>query len=364
MKILQICSARDIGGGERHLADLANSLAELGHDVYAAVRPNAPLIGELRLPEENIFEVTMRGAADVLAAEKIAGVIRESKIDIIHAHMARDYPLAGMASARSGGTPFVLTRHVLFPMRRLHKLLLGRASRVIAVSNAVAGVLRKQGLFPSDKIVTIHNGIDTTRFARDDPHPSTFMELDATLVVGTLGHIAPIKGQDIFVRAAAIVTRERDDVAFVIIGEDKSRGGENRNALKRLIAELELKDRIRMLGWQADAAQGLSSLDIFVSAARSEPFGLAIVEAMAAGVMVIATATEGALEIIDDGVAGRLVPVGDIDALAGQIISLLADQAERKRLAANALRVVKERFSLEQMVDATVSIYDDAISGQ
>lgn len=361
MKILQICSARDIGGGERHVADLANSLARRGHDVYAAVRPNAPLIDELRLPEGHIFEVAMRGAADVLAAEKIAGVIRKNKIGIIHAHIARDYPLAAIASARAGDTPFVLTRHVLFPMRRLHKVLLGRAARVIAVSNAVADVLRKQGIFPSEKIVTIHNGIDTTRFVGDDSH--SFIKGDATLVVGTLGHIAPIKGQDIFVRAASIVTLERADVGFVIIGEDKSRGGENRNALKQLIDELGLKDRVRMLGWQPDVACGLSSLDIFVSAARSEPFGLAIIEAMAAGVPVISTANEGALEIIEDGVTGRLVPVGDIDSLARQITSLLADQAERERLSRNAVLAVNERFSLGKMVDATVSVYEDAFAG-
>src|SRR5213078_4208162 len=135
MRILQICSARDIGGGERHVADLANSLVERGHDVFAVVNPNAPLIGELSsLRTENIFELRMRGAAYVVASEKIAAIVRENKIDIIHAHVARDYPLAAVASARSGGTPFVVTRHVLFPLSKVHRLLLRSAACVIAVS--------------------------------------------------------------------------------------------------------------------------------------------------------------------------------------------------------------------------------------
>ena len=138
MKILQICSVRDFGGGERHVADLANALTERGHEVFAVVNPHARLIGELSsLSAKNVFDVRMRGAADLVGAEKIAGIVRENSVDIIHAHAARDYPLAAIASRRSG-RPFVLTRHVLFPMRRLHKVLLGNASRVIAVSNAVA----------------------------------------------------------------------------------------------------------------------------------------------------------------------------------------------------------------------------------
>ena len=359
MRILQICSARDIGGGERHVADLANSLAQRGHAVYAAVNPNAPLIGELpSLPKNNIFELRMRGAADVVAAENIAAIVRENKMDIIHAHVARDYPLAALASARSGGTPFVLTRHVLFPLSKVHKLLLGQASRVIAVSNPVAETIKKQRIFALDKIVTIHNGIDTSRYARDK---NNAYPRGLPLIVGMIGHIAPIKGGDDFVRAAAILARERDDVNFSIVGEDKSPSGENRAALESLIGQLGMANRVRLAGWQDNVALLLRGFDVFVSPSRSEPFGLVILEAMAAGVPVVATASEGALEIIDDGVTGLIVPIDDVDALAAAISRLLDDPSLRERLAENALEHVNKRFSLKGMVDATEKVYDEIL---
>ncbi len=358
MKILQICSVRDFGGGERHVADLANSLVERGHDVFAVVNTGADLTRELRsLPEKSIFELRMRGAADVVAAEKIAAIVRENKIEIIHAHAARDYPLAAMASKRSG-VPFVLTRHVLFPMRRLHRLLLRNAARVIAVSDAVAGVLRKQHIFAPEKIVTIHNGVDTDRFSRQTDRGGDTRRVR----VGTIGHVAPIKGHDIFLRAAAEISRTPCEMEFVIVGEDKSARREREAGLRDLIKNLNLSKHVRLLGWQDDVAGVLADIDIFVSAARSEPFGLVILEAMAAGVPVVATRSEGAAEIIEDGLTGLLVPVDDANELADAILKLVDDPSLGKRLSDNARKKVEQSFSLNAMTDATLDVYQKVLA--
>jgi glycosyltransferase involved in cell wall biosynthesis len=146
-------------------------------------------------------------------------------------------------------------------------------------------------------------------------------------------------------------------VDFIIAGEDKSRSGENRRSLEKLINELGLNQRISLTGWVDDVARLLPTFDLFVSPSRSEPFGLSIVEAMAAGVPVIATASEGAREIIDDGETGRLVSIGDAEALANAIVELLADSQERERLSENSQGAVRERFSLERMVAATEQVY-------
>ena len=118
------------------------------------------------------------------------------------------------------------------------------------------------------------------------------------LIVGMVGHLAPIKGQQDFVRAAAIVAAERNDVDFVIAGEDKSHTGEHRSAIESLIAELKLNKRIQLLGWLDDVRELLGSLDLFVSPSRAEPFGLVIVEAMASGVPVVATMSEGRAKLL------------------------------------------------------------------
>jgi glycosyltransferase involved in cell wall biosynthesis len=294
----------------------------------------------------------------------LARFAREQSIDIIHSHVARDYPLTAFASARAGNIPYVLTRHVLFPLKSVQRLILRRASRVIAVSRAVAASLHEQQVFAADKIVIIPNGINIERFAETAgprTHPLDNVKDVTKLLVGMVGHLAPIKGQEDFVRAAAIVAAERTDIDFIIAGEDKARSGEHRAAIESLIAQLKLNKRIQLLGWLDDVRRLLRSLDLFVSPSRSEPFGLVIVEAMASGVPVVATLSEGAREIIENGVTGRLVPLEDPDALAQVIKELLADPAERQRLSVNALDVV-QLYSLERMVDATERLYLDVLA--
>jgi L-malate glycosyltransferase len=362
MKILQICSARQLGGGEKHLADLANGLACRGHDVYAAVIPSSPLLAELSsVPTRNIVEVPMRNSLNVATGLKLARFVRQHEIEIIHAHVARDYPLAALA-ARRAGARLVLTRHVLFPLHRIHRLMLRRTARVIGVSQAVVERLRAQGIFEAERIVLIHNGIDVDRFAqgREDlvrREPST----NRKLRVGMIGHLAPIKGHEDFIRAAAAVCARCDDVEFIIAGEDKSRSGEHRRSIEKLIDELNLKQHVRLIGWVEDVAKLLSTLDLFVSPSRSEPFGLSIVEAMAARVPVVSTMSEGAKEIIDDNRTGRLTPIADVEALAIAIVQLLSDPEERVRLSKNAQRAVREHFSLERMLSATAQVYLEAL---
>jgi glycosyltransferase involved in cell wall biosynthesis len=310
---------------------------------------------------ENISDVRMRNSVDLPAALRLAGLVREQRIDIVHAHVARDYILAALASRLSHRTPFVLTRHVLFPLKRLHRATLSGAARVIAVSNAVKESLERQKIFDPDRLVTIHNGVDMGLFSGS--RSSSGSDLAKPLRVGMIGHIASIKGQEDFVRAAADVTSKRGDVRFIIIGEDKSRDNGNRRALERLISELGLSDRIELAGWQDDVARVLSTLDIMVSPSRSEPFGLVILEAMAAGVPVIATASEGAVEIIEDGSTGRLVPIGEPKRLASEIGQLLDQPDERRRLAENARRAVETRFSIAKMADAVEAEYLRILSG-
>jgi glycosyltransferase involved in cell wall biosynthesis len=357
MRILQICSAREIGGGERHLADLANALAGRGHDVFAALSSASPVRSLLSsLPSGNIVELPMRNSLNLATGMKLLKFVRLNEIEIVHAHLARDYPLAALVTAAPRAR-LVLTRHVLFPLNPIHRLTLRRTQRVIAVSRAVADSLLAQRVFDSKKILTIHNGIDIANFAK------TMSEHAAHRAprIGTIGHLAPIKGQEDFVRAAALVNQSRPDIEFVIAGEDKSHARENRIALEKLIDESSMNDKVKLVGWIDDVPGFLSTLDLFVSSARAEPFGLSIVEAMAAGVPVVATASEGAREIIEDQQTGRLVPIGDIASLANTIIELINDKSERRRLAQNAETEAGERFSLARMVEQTEQAYAEAI---
>jgi glycosyltransferase involved in cell wall biosynthesis len=351
MKLLQICSARSIGGGERYLADLSNSLTERGHDVFVALAPDAPLKDELSgVPKGNFLFSRMRNALDIFSAFELADFARRNNIEIIHAHLARDYPLAAL-TARIANKPFVLTRHVLFPLKRLQKYFLKNVRGIIAPSNAIAESIKKQNLFSPDKITIIRYGIHLKHFSRVEKTP------DETFVVGTIGHLAPIKGHDVFVRAAAIVLKKQPNIRFVIVGEDKLPSGKNRRELEDLIGQLNLKSKIELAGWTDDVRPFLQKFDLFVSAARAEAFGLVIVEAMLYGLPVVATRSEGATEIIEDGTSGILTPNEDAEAMANTILELFEDENERERLNSNARRRVEEHFSLDRMVTKTEEFY-------
>ena len=357
MRILQVCSVTTFGGGERHLADLSHALTDLGHEVYAAAVPGSPLWAELSfLASERILALGQLNYVKNLT--NLVTFARAHDIEIVHAHAARDYHLAALAVRLASRSRLVLTRHVLFPLRGINKHLLNGASRVIAVSQAVAETLRQNGVIESSKITVVHNGIDTDQFA-----PPVEDKGDRPLVVGTVGHLAPIKGHDIFVRAAERISSHRRDVQFFIIGEDKSPQMDHRKFLESLITELGLNGSVALQGWQNNMPDVLSSLTLFVSAARSEPFGLSIDEAMAAGLPVIATASEGAQEIIKDGHSGKLVPLNDPESMADTINALLDDPHERSRLGRNAQRAAHEHYSLARMARDTEQVYQAVLAG-
>ncbi|MDT5157917.1 MAG: hypothetical protein QOH51_2274 [Acidobacteriota bacterium] len=380
MRVLHISSARTFGGGERHLLDLARGLSQRGHEVFVALSADSPLHEALAaVTRHNVFTLSLRNALDLGSALKLSRLARALKVEIIHAHVARDYTLAAFAARRATAARLIITRHLLFPLSRAHRLALSNVSRVIAVSEAVARTLRAQKIFDEDKIRVITNGIDVWRFEQaraeserahaesERTRAESERERDPSfrpLRVGILGELSEVKGQEDFVRAARVVAeRFGDGVEFLIGGEDASRGGEYRARIERLVAQSGLGERVKLLGRLDgdEVMRFLTSLDLLVSASRSEAFGMALVEALACGVPVVATATEGASEIVEEGVTGSLVPLGDVRALAAAVASLLEDEERRRSLGARAREVARERFDLNRMVEATERVYAEAL---
>lgn len=368
LRILHLSSAQFLGGGERYLADLANALVARGHQVHAVLRPHSPLVDQLvEVDKKNVTTLPLRNALDAQSARRLANLVKNHQIQIIHAHMARDYPLAAYAAARNRQAELIVTRHVLFPLGRLHRLTLGKAARVIAVSEAVAIQLRAERTVPAEKITVVTNGIDTNRFASAAGIFNRKHFLDNwhlphnALLVGTVGEIKPLKGQEEFLRAAKEVSQRIPDAYFIIAGLDSSRSRENRSRLERLTDELQLRDRVRFVEWLEDIAALHCALDVFVSPSRAESFGLAIAEAMASGTAVVATKTEGAKTIIEDRKTGLLVPIGDARAIEEAVNSLLLDKSERERLGNQARESARTRFGLARMVEATERIYEESL---
>lgn len=373
LKILQISSARTIGGGERHLADLVDGLVRRGHEVHVALRPNSPLIDVLRqsdlerLDKISVTTLPLRNSLDAISARSLSKLVRRHQIQIVHAHMARDYPLAAYAVRGNKAARLIVTRHVLFPLSRLHRITLSKAARIIAVSKAVAAQVRADAIAPSNRVSVVLNGIDTNRFANArrrfgrERFIASWGLPDNALLIGTVGELTPLKGQEEFLRAAAEVRRQFPSAHFIVAGTDSSNENKNRAFLQQLIKNLELSEHVRLVGWVDDLPELYCALDVFVSASHTESFGLAITEAMASGTAVVSTETEGAREIIQPGETGLLAPVGNVASLATSIMELLGDENKRVRLGTAAQQDVALRFSVERMVDETEQIYRNEI---
>jgi glycosyltransferase involved in cell wall biosynthesis len=364
MRILQVSSAGSFGGGERHLADLINGLTRRGHEVFLAAPADSPLRGKTGLPPENIFPVKVRNTLDISAARQLAALIKNHRIEVAHAHVARDYFPVSLAARFAPDTKLVLTRHVLFPMKTLHRFALANVSRVIAVSSAVQKQLLEERVFAPEKIVTIANGIDTSHWAALSTaasHEDAQVEFRSShgiprdaLLVGTVGELKKLKGQEDLLLAAEMILQRFPETHFVIVGKDNSGDGEYKSYLQHVVSAIGADGRVTWLDRVEDTAPLLRALDVFVSASHSESFGLAILEAMAAGCAIVATATGGATELLPKD---RLVPIEDPLKMAEAVCRLLGDGAERIQNGEAGQKIALEKFGMEKMIDATEKLY-------
>lgn len=358
MRILHISSARTFSGTERQMMDLCRGLKERGHDVFVALRPTNEWEARLDfVAPDNFLHTSIRNSFGMFSAKRIGRFLIDSKIDVIHAHLARDYIAAAIASRISGSTRFVLTRHMMGPMKPFHKLALRNVDAAIAVSAAVGRQL--YGTFPPEKIHVILNGlrVDPTedeRSLREEFRHFHSIPLVAP-VVGTMGELKPTKGQREFVLAANEIAKTRPDCRFIIAGKDNSVDQRHRRELRRMVKVFGLDDKFTWLDWLDDTAPFFAALDVFVSPSHTESFGLAILEAMVRGKAIVATETDGAKELIHD--LGHLVPINAPVDLAKSIDTFLSD-AESRVAVGQALKTsALERFSLEKMTDETETLY-------
>lgn len=369
LRILQISSAQSLGGGERHLVDLAKGLVSRGHEVDLALRPKSPLIQELHsIPAKRIHTLALRNALDVPSARELARLVNKNKIQIVHAHMARDYPLAAYAARRNAGARLIVTRHVMFALNPLHRVTLSGAARIIAVSPAVSSKLISDGIGEAGKINVVLNGIEIAQFqqARNEFDRQRFLtdwKLSAAgPVIGTIGELTPLKGQEEFLQAAAIVAKQFPSAQFIVAGVDHAAGKKHEKHLRKLINDLGLLDSVKLVGWVDNLTQLYCGLDVLVSSSRTESFGLVLAEAMASGTVVVATATDGARELIKTNETGLLVSIGNVEELAAAIVQTVSDTNLRAEFARAAQQVAAENFTLERMITETEKIYSEVLA--
>jgi glycosyltransferase involved in cell wall biosynthesis len=257
--------------------------------------------------------------------------------------------------------PLVSTCHTWYDTDRMVRLygaldrfVLRRYARVVAVSDEVKRRLLKAGV-REERIRIVRNGIDLRQF--EGAEATLRAEFGDAVVVGLVGRLAWEKGVDVFLRAAAKVLVEFPEVRFVVAGD-----GPDREKLDGLIEELGIGARVAMLGRREDMAGVYASLDVMVSASRQEGLPMAILEGMASGRAMVATAVGEVPKLVVDGKTGVLVQAEDVEALAAGIAGLLRDKERRARLGAAARERVRAEYSAERMAGEYLRVYEEAMA--
>jgi glycosyltransferase involved in cell wall biosynthesis len=223
----------------------------------------------------------------------------------------------------------------------------------ICASEAIRAMLVADGV-PAARTVTVHEGIDLERVAMAPPanlHEQLFLPHQAP-IVGNVAALVPHKGQRHLIEAAALVVRKVPDARFVIAGE-----GELRPTLERQIREHRLEKHVLLAGFRPDVLSLHKAFDIFVMSSITEGLGTSLLDAMAAGKPIVATATGGIPEVVVDGDTGILVPARNDAALADAIVRLLKDPALRERMGKAGRARAGQRFSAERMLKETLRVY-------
>lgn len=353
-----------MGGGEVHVADLVRALSERGHAVYLAVRPNSPLRAPLNGVITSWHEMPLRNSLDLQSVSAIVDIIRHHGIDIVHAHVGRDYLVAAMACRKAPRARLVLTRHHYLPLKRnpLYRWLLEDVGAIIAVSDGVRdSIIERLGL-PPERVTAIPNWIDPARFQLGDRDQArSAFQIRSNLAVACIGQITPAKGQEEFLRAASRVLQTRSDVLFLVVGEENSEGSHFTAELRRLVMALGLGDKVRFTGFVRDMPTLLAAVDVVVVPSWDEGFSLVTIEAMAARKPVVASNIPAIARIIRDGHTGALFPPRDAKALSDKLNWLLSDAPLRERLGASGQRDVYSRFGRDHVIDQIEALYLDVL---
>jgi len=295
---------------------------------------------------------------------RLAALLAELKADVVHAHNRNAFLYAGLASLLLPSPKLVLTKHgvsmwsekYLVPLGRW---LMRRSAAVAAVSEDIARPLWFGEWVRAERLHTVPNGVDTEVFRpcwRERDEMRAALGLDSShRVVGTVARLSPEKDQATLLRAFAKVAAEIPQARLVIAGD-----GALRADLEAFAAHLGIADRTHFLGERQDVPAVMNALDVFCLSSLTEGMSLTLLEAMACGVPVVATAVGGTPEVVDDPKTGLLVPAGAPDLLASGLKKLLREDLTRGAMGTMAREAALARYSLQAMVEQYEAIYEGA----
>ncbi|MBI4678032.1 MAG: glycosyltransferase [Elusimicrobia bacterium] len=362
IRTLFVSTSTTVGGAEKTLYTIATLLDPARHEVCGVVsvkRPGAYL-GKLAAAGFTTHSLEAQSRASWKDIGRLAGIIAQARPQMVHAFMFQAIQMARIVK-RWHKVPFTLVSspRVNYRTRALwtklvDRFLKGADDLLIAESKASRDYLVRWLGYSPDKVKIIHNGVDlagwpVSKLERRQKRLELRLASDEVLI-GAAGRLDAQKGYDTLIAAMGMLKKR--PIRCVVLGE-----GPARPQLEAHIRRLGLERQMMLLGERDDMTSWLSALDAFVLPSRWEGLPNALLEAMAMGLPVAASAVDGVLEAVEDGKNGLLVPPGKPQALATAILRLAQDGSARSRLGAAAKETVTRRFNLIDMIAAYESAY-------
>ncbi len=359
MKILHVETGRHLYGGPQQVLYLAAALAERGYDNTLVCPPGSGIDNAARaagIPVQNLY---CAGDLDLPFAYRLAQYLRQEKPDLVHCHSRRGADMLGGMAASFADVPAVVSRRVDNTEMRLVAALRYRPFRkVIAISEAIAEVLRERGV-DEERLVVIRSAVDTEAFS-ESPDREAFREEfgigDGDVVIAAAGQLIPRKGHRYLLEAVAGLRQGYPSLRLLIFGE-----GYLKNQLQSQAATLGVEDIVTFAGFRDDLDDWMGCFDVFAHPALAEGLGVAALKAAAAGVPVVGFAAGGLVEAVADGKTGLLVTPGNAGELRNAIATLLGDEAMRRHLGAEGRGRMQSEFSIATMADKHDQLYKAVI---
>jgi len=317
-----------------------------------------------------IVELHMREGHDFDCYRRLRKCLKQFRPDIVHSRNIAALE-AQLATIGLSGLKRVHGEHgreifdldgsnwKYLALRKLMRLFI---DRYIAVSRDLEHWLATSVGVPSGRILQIYNGVDHERFAPNAVKPlallpKSWQALDGMLIVGTVGRLTPVKDQQILLRAIASLRAKHPELGeclrMILVGD-----GPLRADIERLSAQLGLQEVVWLTGDRADVPELLKLMDVYLLPSLGEGISNTVLEAMASGCPIIATEVGGNVELVEDGLTGALVPVGDQGALEEAMLALLGNERARREQGSNARQKVCRDFDWERTVASYMRVYD------
>lgn len=359
--ILHVIDTTGPGGAETVFVELAASFQDQGVRSIALIRGSGWVMDELKKRNVEVIELECKGSFNLRFLLSLISLIRARKVALIHSHLLGSNVYSSLAGLLTA-TPVISTFHGSVDVQGKERFVAAKFWSINLGSKAVVAVTRKlsedllsRTPVSPGKIHVIYNGIDTQKFSapKNTALRETLGLSEKTLLIGALGNIRPAKDYMVAVKALDLMVERGIDVHLAIAGQGT---GPLKDEIDEYCRSKKLQNRVHLLGFVSDAPAFLAGIDIFMLSSKSEGHPLAITQAMAMGLPIVATIC-GVEEILTHNQNACLVEKENPRALADAMLEMANDDARRERLARHAKKTAVDNYDLGVMKQKYLALY-------